>query len=486
MRWNDSGNSRRLTHVDARVMKTLLRWIPCAVCALGLEAAHAFGTSPTKERFEQAIAAAHGSGADPVNRTCITFPYEPERFLGPTDTEFNWTPVAFAAHLDARSRSSVPKIERIAAMLARAGFLAPTEPLEGMPRYGLTWKGFSHSQGIRCFRFASSERKVAVRSFEKVRVQNGSDVFRVMASSVPERLEAWLDDPEFAAIYPEVASVARGSATPVEYEVALWEGRYLAIKVPGALQTSPPPRPPREARRDPPPAAQEVLKQAGKMDAARALALLKEHERQPAVQRRICLQLPTASVDETNFFEVWQKLRDAGVDVPVPVDPPLHFTVYNAGRVVDDDAQKIAYEFFRRLESVGLARSTQLPATQWKGYPARGKTRFEMTRAGTALLEPGNPGCMRVGEVSVAEVLWTTDFSVGNLRPKFFARSTFTPLPAAAPLVARMGQLRRLLEMGGASHGHFEVYKGRMMVELNHELVFFRPDPKGVRLPSGD
>lgn len=458
--------------------------ISLVVCALWLGSVHAFGPSPEKSRFEQAIAAAHGSGADPANRTCLPFFYDPQRFIGPADTQFNWTPVAFAAHLDARSKSSMPQIERTAALLARAGLLAEMDPLAGMPRYGLTWRGFASLQSQNCFRFASSERKLVVHSIEKVRVQNDSNVYRVMATSMPERTEAWLDDPDFSALFPEVAHRARGSATPVEYEVALWEGRYVVIKIPGALQTNPPPASPREAQRRLPPRPDQVLAQAGKMDPVRALALLREHERSPFVQRRVCLKLPPASVDETNFFEVWQKLRQSGAQAGSSANLQIHFVIYNAGRIVNDDEQKIAYEFFRRLEAVGLARSAQLPATEWKGYPARGKTRFELTPAGMALIAPDDPGCMKVGEFSVAEVLRTEDFSVGNLRPKYQARSTFAPDHAAVPLVAQMGHLRRLQEIGGASHGEFGIHEGRMTVDLIHELVFFRPDPKDIKLPE--
>lgn len=378
----------------------------------------------------------------------------------------------------------MPQIERTAAMLARAGLLAEIEPIEGGPRYGLTWKGFASLQGENCFRFASSERMVAVHSFQKVRVQNGSDVYRVMATSVPERIELWMDDPEFTALFPGMARRARGSVTPVEYEVALWEGRFVVIKIPDALQTNPPPVPPRESNRNLPLRPEQLLAQAGKMDSVRALALLREHERSPFVQRRVCLKLPTASVDETNFFEAWQKLRQSGAPAGISATLQIHFVIYNAGRLVNDDEQKVAYEFFRRLEAVGFARSAQLPATEWKGSPAKGKTRFELTPAGMAILAPDDPGCMKIGEFSVAEVLRTEDFSMGNLRPKFQARSTFTPDRAAVALIAQMGHLKRLQEVGGASHGQFGVLEGRLTVDLIHELVFFGPDPRNIKLPA--
>lgn len=165
--------------------------------------------------FRQAIETYHGLGWDPEGVTCVRVRYEPERFVGAADARFAWTPVSFAAHLDAKSRRSNDRIQGQFELLARHGFLEPLSPLGEAPRYGLTWKGFVAAGEDGCFRIAAAEREVKVVSFELARVQRKREVFRVVATSVPRSIEEWTRDPDFAALFPEAVGRMQGHPSPV-------------------------------------------------------------------------------------------------------------------------------------------------------------------------------------------------------------------------------------------------------------------------------
>ncbi len=466
--------------MTARGLAAILAWgLLCATAPSLAQLPALFSPEPKADAqsLRLAIETYHARGWDPDNVTCVRIPYEPERFRGPPDTEFGWSPASFAVHADARSLRDNPRLERYFALLARHGFLVAIEPLEGTPRYGLTWKGFVAAGERGCFRIASARRDVRVQSFRSAGARNGRQVFTVMASSVPLAVEDWTRDPEFAALFPGALKPMRGHPEPVAYSVARTDHGFIVIKEPGRLDTSPMPEGPPWARRAPPVPADVVVRAAGTLDAKRVKDMLTDPGVRAYAPSRVCLWLPANRSDENNIEEAWRAADPASRKA-------LTFTIYNARRLIDDREERGTYEFFRRMEAVGLVRATRLPATEFRGYPARSKVRFEFTPAAMAMMDRDDPLCLRVGEFTIEEVLWFEELTTANLRPRFVARTAFHPAPEAAALVARMGHLRRLAELGGVARGSLGVSKSGIVPELIYDVPRWGPDVTHVTLPD--
>ncbi|APV48622.1 hypothetical protein BWI17_02330 [Betaproteobacteria bacterium GR16-43] len=445
-------------------MKTITRLAAALALLACLPAAsQVFGSRVTKERIQTAIAATYASGTDSRNRTCVTLPYLNKRYKGRGESAFGWTPLAFAAQMDAPHLGEYPpQLDALFKLLARAGFVEPIEPAaNGAAQYGLTWKGYAASGESECFRISSHEYDVDVKSFESVAPREGASIYRAMATAVPRHIDDWVKDPEFTKFYPESAKYVLGFRTPVAYDLAHVDGHLSVIRIPGALDTSPPKPRPLWARNEHEGPAATVPKGLPDLTPSTALPIIREYlqTERGANVARMCLWFPFPAIDENNLEEARKRPEGAAF-------PTLYFTVRSRDR--DDSDQRTSFEWFRRLEAAGLATSRRVE---------RGGVRFDLTPAGMAIVDK-NRYCLHVGNRAVEEVLWVAPLSAANLTPKFALRMSFTPAPGAEVFVAKFPLLTRLKEVGVAAHGEFAVSRaGELLPNVIPQFLRFQPDP---------
>lgn len=439
--------------------------------------------SPRPENFKRALDRYLAHLRDPEKRACLSVGY-PDRWSSATsfpDTRFAFTPAAYRARLG--PETAPPVRERIE-LFARHGYLQARPAGEGSTEYHMTWKGFAASNGAGCFYLADVERDVRIVSFRRARVEKGGEeIWEVIAQPFPKRLEPWASDPAFRAsirrdesIFASVPDAAarrifRGQferfseeiePAAVAYELARRPQGFRVLGEKAAAGQQPVPGPASDA----PPIAP--------VEPARVLALAEAYiAKGPGARDSYCMSV-VEGADET--------FRDRAAATEQPAD----VTYYNLpGRGGEALRRSLAgYETLRRLESLGLARSELLPATNLWRQPTAGGVRYELGPALKALFAPGRTACIQVGSLHLEEVVAAQQFSATVSRPRFFARMRLKVPAGGEALAAKFGHLARMQDPGFPVQGMLQLSAGTMEVaSLSYYFPQFQLEADQVRLP---
>jgi hypothetical protein len=377
------------------------------------------------------------------------------------DTRLEWTPAAFLVRLD-REMDPTGRLAPRFALAARHGLFEQRVGQGSVPEYTMTWRGYAHTDGQGCFHTGSAEVDVAVRSIEPLSGGN----YRVTTFGTPRELLPWAKDPEFLSHFTSYADsrIAYGTAT---YQVT---GSGTVVEGRGSQETLgiPPAFVLFEDRRDP----RAEAKRAGEVTPERVLAMVNAYFSDPSITpgNMVCAWLPHM-VHDNNLDEIL-------ATPPGKTAPLMQLTLYGFKmNSAEDRETRIWYEFLSRLESIGLMRSQRIPASGYRGRPANGAIRFELTDAGRAMAPPNNPQCLLVGYARPVEILHFEPFTESRSRAAFVGRAVVEPLPGREALVARFGHLERLVKVGATVKGAMMALDGKLsLVGGGFENPVFEPD----------
>jgi hypothetical protein len=430
--------------------------------------------SPRKENFKRALdehlrrtTMSHARPCAPVDMN------RPMDGMGVPDIRFDWTPASFRAVVDPRQ----PQTQRGGlryAFFAKQGYFAARTLPDGATEYTLTWKGFAASTGQPCFQFASAERRAEVLSFAKKRVENGVEVYEVVARAPHQAFEPWSDTPEFKQAYADQGLQRYLEPQPVAYELARGDAGFEVIAEQGRALTTQM----RNAIRP------EVLTRlAGGVTAERVRSALDAYLASPqgAQQARLCLRLPEAHQVDEHTLDAYRYRGPMGA----PDQAPPTLTYYNllARQPYAGQEPLRGYALMRKLEELGYATSETLPAAEFRGQPAAGAVRFTPAAAFLSRFAPER--CFPIGTAQVEEVVRFDDLTETNLTPQFLARVKAKPFDGeAARIVAALPHFARMQQVGGVLRGTLQYYNNELkVVNLHAQYPAYHPDVSGVRLP---
>lgn len=425
--------------------------------------------SPRPENFKAALDEYFARTANLQSRQCASVGYSQSRQSGHADTAFDWTPAGFLLRLDGDA-SRMQFLARRLPLLQKHGLLQVRQGEGGVQEYTLTWKGYVASNGSGCFYLTSGEREAKVLAGEKARVENGVEIYEVVARPQPKAVEPWAQDPGFKDAFEGQNFRTLLDPEPVTYELARGERGFTVV---GEKNRQGSPR--LQASTD----AVVLAKLMGTVTPERVMQALNAYLDKAPGRNQACLELPVqGEADESNVFNAYA--------APGMQPPPATFTFYNLLERRDYAAANAlrGYEMLRRLESVGMAKHELMPVAEWQGRIAAGGVRFELSAEAMGRLTRANPRCLPVGVVVPEEVLLAQQFTEQQPRPRFIARTRLKPDAEAKPLVDKFAHFARLVEPGGVMQGTLRYQDGQLHVE--HAQVMnarFMPDVTQVRLP---
>jgi hypothetical protein len=429
--------------------------------------------SPRPENFKRALDDYLARSANMMQRQCAHIGYHPgQRQMGHPDTAFDWTPAGFLARADAESaRMGMVNLARRLPLLAKHGLLEARKGEGGTQEYAMTWKGYLASNGNGCFHLTSGEREAKVLAAEKARVENGVEIYEVVARPLPKAVEPWAADPGFKEAFEGQNFRAQLEPEPVTYELARGAAAFTVIgekSKPAAQQRL-------AVTGDP----AVLAKIAGPVTPERVKAALDAYLQRGMVRNQACVDLPAqGEADESTVYNYASQ--------PGLPSAPVTITFYNLLERRDFALTNTlrGYETMRRLESLGMAKSELLGVADWQGRLAAGGVRYELTSAALGKLARGNPRCLPVGTLAPEAVLQVQQFTEMQPRPRFVVRARLKPDEDAKPLLEKFGHFARMVEPGAAMQGSLRYQEGQLQVEgLQVMQPRFFPDTSQVRLP---
>ncbi len=433
--------------------------------------------SPRAENFKAALDAYLKRSNSPYNRPCapVNAP-RPQDGMGPRDVRWDWSPASFRAVVDPR-RPAYDRPERRFAYLAQQGFFTANALPDGTTEYLLTWKGMAASTGQSCFAMAASDRAAEVLSFAKKRVENGVDVYEVVARVQLTSIEPWAKAPEFLEAFGKQQFQRFFEPPPVAYELARGEQGFEVIAEQGR---------PAQARMGGAVQPALLAKLAGGITAERVKAALETWAAGPGAQQmRICLRPP----EQHEADEVTQPQRAYGsigtMGAMALAEQPT-YTIYNLLMRPPHNANPLrGYLILRKFESLGFARSDLLPASDFRGQPAAGAVQFTLLPAFVERFAPNRERCWPVGTAQVAEVVKFDPIGESNLTPQFIARAVIKPWDdEAKKVIEAFPHLARAQEVGGVIRGSLQYYDNELRVTSAHaQFPMYHPDAAEAKLP---
>lgn len=428
--------------------------------------------SPRPENFKAALDAHLKRTTTYYNRPCapVNAPRPPDG-MGPKDVRWDWSPASFRAVVDPR-RPSYDRADRRFAYLAQQGFFTANALPDGTTEYLLTWKGIAASTGQSCFAMAAADRAAEVLSFAKKRVENGVDVYEVVARVQLTSVEPWAKAPDFLEAFGKQQFQRYFEPPPVAYELARGEQGFEVIAEQGR------PAQPRLVGGAVQPAL--LAKLAGGVTAERVKAALEAWAAGPgAAQMRVCLRAPEPhEADENTLYSR---------TYPRPALPePVTLTYYNLLMRPQHNANPLrGYLIMRKFEALGFASAELLPAADFKGQPAAGAVRFTLSPAFLQRYAPERERCWPVGTAQVDEVVRFDAIGESNLTPQFIARARIKPWDdEAKKVIEAFPHLARAQEVGGVVRGSLQYYDNELRVTSAHtQFPLYHPDAAEAKLP---
>jgi len=422
--------------------------------------------SPRPENFKRALDSFLPRLVDPTKRPCATMGFHPggPRTTGFPDTEFNWSPADYLARLEQSPRPFEFLPKRLE-LLAKHGYLQARPGNSDFPEYSLTWKGYATSNGAGCLYLAGVEHDVKLITFRKARVENGVDVYEVVAQPTLRSVEPWATDPDFAGAFDAQKFSALLEPAPVTYELARTKDGFAVLGEKGMRGYA---------------VAHSAAVEAQPTEAVDPVRVRRATDeylaRGGGIRNPVCLSLPTQSgADETTH-----ETTPMGASVPATI------TVYNLPERSGTELQATlaSYELLRRMESLGFAKSELLAVGSFKRRIATGGVRFELTEKVRGLLWQSRMQCLLIGTAEVEEIVMVQRFSEAVPRPRFIARARLKLKDGMEPVVAKFRHLERMVDPGLVVLGILEHSEGQLKVaSLSQATPQFHPDLSEVRLP---
>jgi hypothetical protein len=433
--------------------------------------------SPRPENFKLALDQYLSRTAETTSRPCANVGYYAPQGRSFPDVRFDWTPVGFRAVIDPRAQQQQGgNVKGRLALLEKQGYFQSSQTADGATEYTMTWKGYAASNASGCFHMASVEREAKIIGFEKKRIENAIEIYEVTAQPRRTAIEAWAETPEFKEQFSGTAYAKQLEPDPVTYELARGETGFSVIGERGRQPT---------ARTRSAEDTALLAKLAGTITAARVKKAVESWlEKSTGVRSSMCLRLPMVPGEADEMQPDPQMARMAvGVPGAMPASTTLAYAFYNLpGRQNHAmEGTLRGFETMRRLESLGLAKSELLSVSEFRGVPALGAVRYEVSLKQAQGYQP----CFPVGTLHVDEVVSVQQFSEANMRPRFVARMAFKPGDDEAKrIVEKFGHLARVAAVGTVISGTLRYSESDLAVEHAqvHVPQFF-PDMSGVALP---
>jgi hypothetical protein len=430
--------------------------------------------SPRAENFKAALDDYYARTTNLSSRNCISLGYYGgQRQAGFPDTGFDWTPAGFLARTDSESARN-PSMAKRLALLERHGHLQLRRNEGGVQEYGLTWKGYAASGGNGCFFVTSGEREAKVLAGEKARVENGVEIYEVVARPLPKSIEPWAADAGFREAFENSYQRNMLEPEPVTYELARGASGFAVVGEKSRQGQSPSRQP------TPGPEAAVLAKLRGEVTPERVMQAIEAYLQRVQARNQACVDVPQqGEADESTVY-------GSGYAQPGLPRAPVTVTFYNLIERRDHAQTAVlrGYETMRRLEALGLAKSELMGVADWQGRPAAGAVRYELTEAGMARLGRGGSRCLAVGTLVPEAVVSVQQFSEVQPRPRFFGRARLKADDDAKEIVSRFGHFTRMADPGAAIQGSLRYQDGQLQVEsLQVVQPRFAPDVAELKLP---
>ena len=418
------------------------------------------------------------TGGSPYYRypRCVPIGYAPalKMFGRPAfeDSRFDYSPAGFLIVLDPNAVNLRYDLQAKLRLLAQEGFLQEKPRPGGATAFTMTWKGFVASNGSGCFGTAEGEPSAEIVSWSAKR-SKGIALYEVVARVSPGKPAAWVKSTAFEDAFGEGAVKALETKTKV-FELAPSERGYTVISEDGR---------PVSINRVNRALLEVYIRRAGPIDSETIAAKLQAAlDGQLAAQARLCLPLPQHSeADETDFYD--SRYRS---DVGVVRKTEAHFTYYNlpdAGQLQRVQPLR-GYEKMRKLEALGLAKSEQIPATEFKNAPAAGAVRFTIGGAPLRGLLDNPSRCFMVGRLAVDRVLDFEPLEPWRTTSRFSARLKVVPVgPIGEKAIALYGHFRRMAEVGVGIRYNMQPTAQGIRFSGRIEQLAYDPDLTRVSLP---